>query len=157
MKKIFCVVLVVLLALSLASCGSKYSSPSFDDFFGADFNWDMSVNDAVAYIESHQINTAEIDVNKGSSSTLVTDDYYIFRFDKNGKMEFVKLKIGLDDGFLQYLVSEYGKYDKKDFMGDDPDDPFYTWYGTMAGKRTQMIYEIDSVFDCCYIEFTCKE
>ena len=84
----------------------------------------------------------DIDIDRFQSGSSVSDDYYIFRFDANGKMEFVKIRTEADALVLDLLIERYGNYDKEDHINDDP---LFYWYGTMDGKHTQMVLEFSLI------------
>lgn len=137
MKRILCFVLIFLMCLTLCACGK--SSPDFDsrtfDFFSDSFHWDMTVQEAEEYIKDNQIDEADIEISEYEDFSVISDGYYVFRFDTNDKMEFVKVRVDADEHILDTIIEEFGNYDKKYEFGDDP---IYCWYGTMDGKNVQM-------------------
>ena len=147
------ILLFAVICLSLAACGKDYGSRTFN-FFGDSFHWDMTIEETENYIKENQINEADIEIDKHETNTIVSDGYYIFKFDTNGKMEFVKVVVGADEHLLDLMIEEYGDYDKKDEIGDDP---FYSWYGTMNGEHTKMVLDCTPLFDIYYIEFTLED
>ena len=153
MKRILSLITITLLTLSLVACGKNYKARTFD-FFGDDFSWDMSIKDAKEYIEKHQINDSKIEIDEGKLYTIVSDNYYIFRFDTDEKMDFVKLKVGADDNILDMIIDEYGNYDGK---GDIAGAPYYYWYGTLSGEPTKLSLDTDSISDYYYIEFCLED
>ena len=145
MKKLFTMTLAVLLIFVLTACGADYSKHQFD-FFGDNFRWDMTVEGAKEFIEQKQLVKSEIEIDRYDSFTTVQDDMYIFRFDGEGQIEFVKYDMGYDREMVRILQDWYGEYDEYDSSFDS-----YIWYGTMAGRNTVMTFY--TVSGQCYLQF----
>ena len=157
MKKTLSLILVLTLCLSLCACGilKKDYDSRIIDFFGNDFYWDMTIDDAVDFIESNQLRYGKIEINEYTSYTIVTDDFFIFRFDPHGKMEFLKIRFTADyfeskETIFDLMIDTFGDYDDEKEIASAP---YYYWYGTMSGKHTRMLFHYDSIGDACYIEF----
>jgi len=150
MKKAFSLLLALVLCLSLCACGKDYSKHQFD-FLGDDFSWDMTEEEAYEYISKHQLIRNEIEKTRYDTWTTITDDMYVFRFDKKGKIDFVKYYMGSDTGMVSILKEWYGEYDKYESKLDK-----YIWYGTMSGRNVEMtFYTITSSIDNdqCWLQF----
>ena len=147
MKKFFSLVLAVLMIAGLAGCSKDYSKHQFD-YLGEDFHWDMTVEDAVKYIENQQT-VAEVgaEVNTYDTFTIVRDQYYVFEFDTKGKLEYIKCNMFGDRDKLRHFVDIYGEY-------DEYEDSYnaYIWYGTMAGRNTVMSFSTTADYDV-WLEF----
>ena len=85
------VLALIFVALALAACGEDYSKHQFT-FLGDDFNWDMSLEEAKTYIKKHQPLVNDVRVSEYDTWSVIQDAFYVFRFDENGKIEFVKYK-----------------------------------------------------------------
>ena len=93
MRRVITLILIILMAVSITACGKDYSKRQFDEL-GEDFHWDMTVEDAYAYIDARQIAVkTKIEVDEFDTFTSVNDRYYTFSFDKDGKLEFVKINL----------------------------------------------------------------
>lgn len=145
MKKVFSFLLVLMLVFSLVGCGPDYSKHKID-FFDADFRWDMTPEEATEYIRSKQLYSKEIERDDYDTWCTITDGYYIFRFDSEGKMEFVKIDMGYDTGMVEILNQWYGHWDEYDADAFDS----YIWYGTMAGENIKMTFYSP---ERCYLQF----
>jgi len=135
MKRAIALILIILLAVGITACGEDYTKHQFDEL-GEDFHWDMTVEDAVKYIDDRQIGVkTEIEVDEYDSFTSVVDRYYTFHFDKDGKLEFVKINLYGNENKFRLLKEKYGEYDKYEESYDG-----YLWYGTVDGRNTVMTY-----------------
>ena len=135
MKRFIALILLILLAAGLAACGEDYSKHQFDEL-GEDFHWDMTVEEAYAYIDARQIGVkTKIEVDEFDTFTAVNDRYYTFNFDADGNLEFVKINLYGNENKFRLLKEKYGEYDKyeEDYDG-------YLWYGTIDGQNTVMAY-----------------
>ena len=146
MKRFVVLVLAVLMIAVLAGC-KDYSKHQFD-YLGEDFSWDMTVEDAVTYIEARQGQVKlGAKVSSYESHTTVSDRDYVFRFDETGKIEFVKCDMNGNRDRLRQIVELYGEYDEYDESYNA-----YRWYGTMAGRETQMSFTTTMNLDV-WLEF----
>lgn len=145
MKKMLSILLLLVLTFSLAGCGKDYSKHNIT-FFGNDFRWDMTPEEAMEYIRSEQLYSKEIECSDYDTWSTVSDGYYFFRFDAEDKIEFVKIDMGYDTGMVSILNEWYGQWDEYDA------DAFnsYIWYGTMAGQNIKMTFYSP---DSSYLEF----
>ena len=142
MKKVLALVFAVLIFAGLTACGKDYSKHQFD-YLGEDFSWDMTVEDAVKYIEARQIvvkTGAEVDDLE--NWTVGHDRDYVFSFDENGKVEYVKCNMYGNRDKMRHFVDLYGEY-------DEYEDSYnaYIWYGTMAGRNTVMSFSTTADYD----------
>ena len=135
MRRVITLILIILMAVSITACGKDYSKRQFDEL-GEDFHWDMTVEDAYAYIDARQIGVkTEIEIDEFDTFTSVNDRYYTFSFDKDGKLEFVKINLYGNENKFRLLKEKYGEYDDYEESYDG-----YLWYGTMDGQNTVMVY-----------------
>ena len=145
MKKVISLLLTLVLCLSLCACGKDYSKHQFT-FFGDDFSWDMTEEETYEYISENQLIKNEIEITRYDTWTIIKDDMYVFSFDKDGKIEYVKYDMGYDTGMVSILNEWYGDYDKYESEFDQ-----YHWYGTMSGRNVKMtFYTVNSQ---CWLEF----
>ena len=145
MKKITMMFLAAVMCVGLAACGGPDYSSRTIDYLGNDFSWDMTAEDAEAYIEENAVVSNRIETEEHEDYTIISDDHYIFRFDSEGTMEFAKIRdTGSYQDIFDLLKQEYGDPD------EEKDDSYY-WYGTMDGRNAYMcLFEGGSVN---YIEF----
>lgn len=132
-KKLIC--LLALLAVTICvftGCGKDFSKRTVTRF-DETFSWDMTPEDAKKYIESHKISNDEIKVNQFDHFTVVTDQYYTFRFDSQGKMTIAKISMGTSSDALDLVVSWYGEWDKHEKEKGSFEK--YEWYATMADRN----------------------
>lgn len=145
MKKVLCFLLVFVLMSSLAGCGPDYSKHQID-FLEGGFRWDMTPEEATEYIRQQQLYTKEIECDEYDTYTIISDGFYIFRFDAEDKIEFVKVDMGYDTGMVNILCQWYGQWDEYNSGTFDS----YIWYGTMNGENIVMTFYSP---DHSYLEF----
>lgn len=152
MKKLVLMLLAVLSIFAFAACGEErdYTKHTFDQL-GDDFHWEMTAEDAQTYIRAHQPVKAEVTTEPSGEDTIVSDDYYVFRFGSDGKLQFVKLVMAATGDSLESLTKEYGTFDEE---GDIAGSPIYYWYGTMAGQPTEMSLYCPSTGASYYLELS---
>ena len=134
MKKTLCIAFVIVFMLSFAGC-KKNSGRTFD-YFGDDFSWDMTPEQAKKFIESRQLikKTVTIEDQYGID-TIVSDGDYVFRFNKNMNMDMAKHIVGGDPMLIETIKSWYGEPDE---MKGEGTTAYYVWEGTMGGKKTEL-------------------
>ena len=145
MKKRLSLILVLVLCLSLCACGKDYSKHQFT-FFDNGFNWDMTEEEVCEYISENQLIANEIEISRYDSWTVIKDDMYVFSFDENGKIEYVKYDMGYAPNMVNTLNEWYGTYDEYESEFDQ-----FIWYGTMAGRNVKMTFYTVSQ---CWLEFS---
>jgi hypothetical protein len=143
-------VLVIVVAVVLMTSPKDYSKRTFD-YMGDDFSWDMTKEEAAAYIEKNAVmswNTINVKENE------VSDGYYFFDFDSTGKLWRVRFDMGADSSIRYTFMEWFGDYD------DHTDSEYggfgyYYWYGMMAGRKTEaLLYQPD---DDVYLHFNLEE
>ena len=145
MKKVVLLILALVLSISLCACGKDYSKHHFT-FFGNDFSWDMTEEEVHEYISENQLIKSEIEISRYDTWTIIKDDMYVFSFDEDGKIEYVKYDMGYDPNAVSTLNEWYGEYDKYESKFDQ-----YIWYGTMSGENVKMtFYTVNSQ---CWLVF----
>lgn len=153
MKKILCLVPIFLICQILCACGK--SSPDFNsrtfDFFSDSFHWDMTIQEAEDYIQNNQTKEDDVEIEDYVTRTIISDDYYIFGFDGNEKMEFVKVRLPRDERLLDTMIEEYGNCD---LINESLE--LYTWYGTMNERNVEMTLDC-SIGSNYLIEFCLKD
>ena len=129
----------VIAAIVFFATYKDYSRHSFD-FFGKDFSWDMTKEEAAEYIESNAVQTwREIEIKDYE----VTDGMYSFDFNGDGQLQRVRYDMGGDPSVVNTCVEWFGEYDKYE-RSDSIDYTGYTWYGMMDGEKTEvLLYIVD--------------
>lgn len=150
-KTIVALVFVVVFIALTCFCFlyKDYSRHTFE-YMDAGFTWDMTMEDAEAYIEKNQVQTwRTIEVTDDE----VSDGFYSFDFE-DGKLYRVRFDMGMDKSIINTCNNWFGEYDKhKDSKYGD--FGYYYWYGKMAGKKTEALLYCPS--DTVYLHFTLVE
>ena len=153
MKKIKWIILaavVVILAVVVFIFVTRkdYSKHTFE--YMDDFTWDMTMDEAVEYIETHSVQPwRDIKVDGAT----VTDGFYFFDFSE-GKLWRVRFDMGGDPNIVSTLNEWFGTYDKHT-DSKYGNFGYYYWYGMMAGKKTEALLYMPS--DTVFLHFTLEE
>ena len=147
MKIFFAIFMSILIIVGLSGCGKDYSKHQFD-YLGDDFHWDMTVEDAVKFIENRQtVLQTGAEVTNYEIFTIVKDRTYVFSFDDKGKLEYIKVNMFGDRNKLRHFVDLYGEYDEYEGSING-----YIWYGTIDGRNTVMSFSTYPNYDV-WLEF----
>ena len=139
MKKKLLSILLILSVLSSAflftACESKdYSKHTFT-YFGEDFSWDWTKEDAAEYILQNEDETwREVKINDFD----VTNGNFTFEFNSDGQLMRIRCDAYGGARFVTHYTNMFGPYDE--YESDlSINYNAYTWYGTMGGENTKVL------------------
>lgn len=143
MKKTIAVLLVVI-ALMATACGKDYSKNDFSVVIKT-ISWNMAMEDIIT-LEGDPDETHESLGNIVAEYDGILEGYpgtYIYRFDENGTMDFIKFRFdekGDARSYIESFIETYGNPDNEDEYSWD-------WYGTVQGEKALFAYTKDKMIE----------